>query len=233
MRIVLKLSGEVLKGNKESGLCPETCRALSKAIRSLSSEGVQIGLVIGGGNIYRGEESKEIGMDRVPADYMGMLATLLNGLSLQHFFSEVGLKSHVFSGLDCPKAVETYNASKARLRLEEGHVCIFVGGTGNPFFTTDSAAALRAAEIHADLLLKGTKVDGVYDKDPMLHADAKRYEKISYDRVLEENLRVMDATSFALCRAQKIPMCVFAMDLLLKGGKITLEELKQSGTFID
>jgi uridylate kinase len=231
-RILLKLSGEVLKGSQDQGICPQTCQKLAIAIKSLADSGIQIGIVVGGGNFYRGAAGAASGMPRTPADHIGMIATLMNGIAFKHALEEVDCKAQVLSGLECPKAVEPYNWHKAMEYLASGKIVIFVGGTGSPYFTTDTAAALRASEIGADMLVKATKVDGVYSKDPIQHADAQRYDRISYDKVLEEDLKVMDATAFALCRSSQIPILVFNMDHLMTAKPVTISEIQKSGSLI-
>jgi len=229
-RFLLKLSGEVLRGQEPKGVSPEVCQKLAQSVKALSSSKCQLGIVIGGGNYCRGSELS--GLDRSPADHMGMLATIMNGLYLQHEFEKAGLSTHVLSALDCPKVVESYTWERAVKALEEGQVVIFVGGTGNPYFTTDTAAALRASEIQAGKLLKATKVDGVYSKDPIKHHDAVRYERVSYNQVLEEDLKVMDGTAFALCRSSQIPILVFHMDLLLTGEHVGIKDIEKNGSLV-
>lgn len=215
-RILLKLSGEILLGSQKFGISPDACRDVAGAIAELHKAGLEVGIVIGGGNIFRGINLKNMGMQQTPADQMGMLATLINGMALQQSLESMGCPSKVMSALECPKAVETYNWSKALEYLKAGTVLVFVGGTGNPYFTTDSAAALRASEIHADVLLKATKVDGIYNKDPIKHPDAVKYDSLTYSQFLAEKLEVMDATAIALCRNSRIPIFVFNMSLLPK-----------------
>jgi len=230
-RYLLKLSGEVLKGDQPQGISPEVCQKLSVSIKSLVDEGYHLGLVIGGGNFFRGGE--QTGMDRSPADQIGMLATIMNGIALKHYFEAAGCPTRVLSGLDCPKAVDSFTWRKAMGHLDEGRVVIFVGGTGNPYFTTDTAAALRACEIGATKLLKATKVDGVYSKDPVKYPDAVRYDKITYDQVLEEDLQVMDGSAFALCRSNQVPILVFHMDLLLAGIPVQMKKLEEQGSLVE
>lgn len=213
-RILLKLSGEILLGSQKFGIDQDACNEIASAISDLQKAGQEIGIVIGGGNIFRGINLKNLGMQQTPADHMGMLATLINGIALQQALEANGCPAKVMSALECPKAVETYNWAKAQEYLKSGTVLIFVGGTGNPYFTTDSAAALRASEIHADVLLKATKVDGIYNKDPKKYPDAVKYDKITYSQFLAEKLEVMDATAIVLCRNSQIPIFVFNMNLL-------------------
>ncbi len=230
-RLLLKISGEVLKGESDSPFDPSICRQVATAVRSLVDTGNQVAMVVGGGNFCRGVQADQIGVERISTDYMGMLATMMNGLALKSFFKECGLKVAVLSALDCPKVVESYRYERIDQRLEENDVLLFVGGTGNPFFSTDTAAALRASEIHADFLLKATKVDGVYDKDPMKDPTAKRFDSLSFKQVIEKELKVMDQTAFTLCQESEIPIIVFNMDLLLSG-EGSFEKIKASGTHI-
>lgn len=231
-RILLKLSGETLLGEQQFGINIAATQKLASSIKTIIQEGFQLALVIGGGNIFRGINLKTVGFPRTPADQIGMLATLMNGIAIQQALSSIQCSTKVMSALDCPDAVESYNWSRANEYLYSGHVVIFVGGTGNPYFTTDSAAALRACEIHADILLKATKVNGVYDKDPLKFSDAKRYLSLSYSQYLAENLEVMDAASIALCRSNHLPIFIFNMQLL---GTKPLEKIIQdsvNGTLI-
>lgn len=213
-RVLIKLSGEILQGTQPFGIDMKAVATLASSIGQLSKQGIEVGLVIGGGNIFRGINLADSGMARTPADQMGMLATIMNGIALQQAFHSIGVSSLVMSALDCPKVVEPYQWNKCNEALANGIIVIFVGGTGNPFFTTDTAAALRASEIGADALLKATKVDGVYSKDPIKFSDAEFYRHITYSQVLAEKLQVMDATSIAMCRSNHIPIFVFKMDLL-------------------
>lgn len=216
-RVLLKLSGEILSGQGKFGITGEACQQIGLAIKAMRDAGLEVAIVIGGGNIFRGVNLKQLGMPRTPADQIGMLATLINGIALQQALIGLGCPCAVMSALECPKVAEPYNWSKAIDALSNGSVLIFVGGTGNPYFTTDTAAALRASEIHADVLLKATKVDGIYDKDPLKYPDAKKYETMSYAQVLAEKLEVMDATSIALCMSNKVPVFVFNMHFLMDG----------------
>lgn len=213
-RILLKLSGEMLLDDQAYGINLKACQALAASIKTLHDAKLEIGIVIGGGNIFRGIHFKEMKIARSPADQMGMLATLINGIALQQALENVGCPAKVLTALDCPKVAESYSWHRALDYLSNGNVLIFVGGTGNPYFTTDTAAALRASEIQADVLLKATKVDGIYDKDPLKFKDAKKYNHLSYSQALAEKLEIMDATSIALCRSNKIPILVFHMQLL-------------------
>lgn len=213
-RVLLKLSGESLMRPQSFGVSQQGCQEIAQAIKQMRQSGLDVGIVIGGGNIFRGVDLKAIGMERTPADHIGMLATLINGIALQQALNAIQCEALVMSALECPRVAESYNWRKAMEALNSGKVVIFVGGTGNPYFTTDTAAALRASEIHADLLLKATKVDGIYSKDPLKFPDAIKYNLIPYSQVLAEKLEVMDATSIALCMSNKIPILVFNMQLL-------------------
>ena len=209
-RILLKLSGEALLGNQAYGIDDGILRGLSKEIREISSLGVQVALVVGGGNIFRGiQTSREYGIDRVSADYMGMLATVINSLALQERLERDGVMTRVLSAIEMRSIAEPYIRRRALRHLEKGRVVIFAAGTGNPYFTTDTAAALRAMEINSDAILKATRVDGVYDKDPMLHKKAKMFKELTYIDVLQRNLKVMDATAISLCMDNDLPIVVF------------------------
>ena len=210
-RILLKLSGEALMGEGSYGISREVIETIVAEIAAVAKSGVEIGVVIGGGNIFRGLAPGAAGMDRATADYMGMLATVMNALALQDAMRRAGLASRVQSALNIEQVVEPYIRGKAIRYLEEGKVVIFAAGTGNPFFTTDTAAALRASEIGAEIVLKATKGDGVYTSDPNRDASAKRYDRVSFDEAIQRNLKVMDATALALCRDQKLPVTVFSI----------------------
>ena len=210
-RVVVKLSGEALQGSSGHGVDPTASAYVAGEMKELRLLGVQVSIVIGGGNIIRGLQAHAGGMDRITADYMGMLGTVINGLALRDALEKSGLEGRVMSAIGIGVVVEPFNRRGAVRHLEKGRVVVFVGGTGNPYFSTDSAAALRASEIGADAVLKATKVDGVYSADPMKNPDAVLYEGISYDDALRKNLRVMDATAFALCRENRIPIRVFNM----------------------
>lgn len=210
-RILLKLSGEALMGDQKYGVDPAACRKIATSVQELTQLGIQVGVVIGGGNIFRGEKAVQMGMARTPADHIGMLATLINGISLQQAFESIRCESRIMSAIACDVMAESYSWKNALKYLEKGIVLIFVGGTGNPFFTTDSAAALRALEIQAEVLMKATKVDGIYDKDPLKHPHAIKFDQVSYSEVLAHQLQVMDATAIALCRENGIPIRVFNM----------------------
>ncbi|MDP1880470.1 MAG: UMP kinase [Parachlamydiaceae bacterium] len=232
-RVLLKLSGETLKSNKNFGIDLEASQKVAEYLSRIHKEGIELAVVIGGGNIFRGEQLKQMGIPRTPADQMGMLATILNGLTIQESLKSLGIPVCVMSALECPKVVETYQWNRANEYLKKGNVVIFVGGTGNPFFTTDTAAALRASEIEADLLIKATKVDGIYDKDPLIHHDAKKYDRISYTQVLAEKLQVMDASAIDLCRNNKIPIFVFNMNRLYEESLETLLSDLKHGTIVE
>ncbi len=208
-RILLKVSGELLAGKAGYGLDEETLHGLAGEIADVHRSGVQVGVVLGGGNIFRGLAAASRGMDRVAADTMGMLATVINALALQHAIEKQGLFTRVLSAIDMQKVAEPFIRRRAVRHLEKGRVVIFAAGTGNPYFTTDTAAALRAIEVGADVVLKGTRVDGVYDKDPEQHEDASRYASITYLEVLNQGLRVMDSTAVSLCMDNKLPIVVF------------------------
>mgnify|MGYP001567597665 FL=1 len=210
-RILLKLSGEALMGEDSYGINRPTIDRIVSEIAGVAALGVEIAVVIGGGNIFRGVAPAAAGMDRATADYMGMLATVLNALALQDAMLRVKLVSRVQSALNIEQVVEPYIRGKAMRYLEEGKIVIFAGGTGNPFFTTDTAAALRGMEMNVELVLKATKVDGVYTEDPKTHADAMRYKSITFDEAIIRNLKVMDATALTLCRDQKLPINVFSI----------------------
>jgi uridylate kinase len=231
-RVLLKLSGEVLAGRHKEIIEREACQRVVVAIKGMRHAGIEVAIVIGGGNIFRGSQLKALGIPGSPSDQIGMLATLINGLALQQSLELAGCYARLMSALECPRAAESYNWSRAMEHLSHGHVVIFVGGTGNPYFTTDTAAAMRAAEIEATILLKATKVDGVYDKDPLKHANAQKFEKISYNEFLSRQLGVMDASSIALCQNQKIPIHVFNMQLLWQGNVQQLISKPFPGTLI-
>lgn len=210
-RILLKLSGEALMGEKSSGVDPDVANYIAAEIKSLDDLEVQIGIVIGGGNIFRGVEASAKGMDRTTADNMGMLATIINSLALQGALEARGIPTRVQSSIEMPKIAEPFIHRRAMRHLEKGRIVIFAGGTGNPFFSTDTAACLRAMEIQADLIMKATKVDGVYDADPVKNPNAKMFKTISYIDVLTKNLKVMDSTAITLCRDNSLPIAVFNM----------------------
>ncbi|HEV8519165.1 MAG TPA: UMP kinase [Burkholderiales bacterium] len=210
-RILLKLSGEALMGEDSYGINRPTIERIVSEIAEVAALGVEIAIVIGGGNIFRGVAPAAAGMDRATADYMGMLATVMNALALQDAMRRVSLIARVQSALNIEQVVEPYIRGKAMRYLEEGKIVIFAGGTGNPFFTTDTAAGLRGMEMNVNLVLKATKVDGVYSDDPKIHADAMRYKSITFDEAIIKNLKVMDATALTLCRDQKLSINVFSI----------------------
>jgi uridylate kinase len=210
-RILLKLSGEALMGDDAYGINRETIKRIVGEIGAVAVMGVEIAVVIGGGNIFRGVAGTSTGMDRATADYMGMLATVMNAMALADVMRQSGLDSRVQSALNVEQVVEPYIRGKAIRYLEEGKILVFAAGTGNPFFTTDTAAALRGSEIGAEIVLKATKVDGVYSADPVKDPSATRYNRISFDEAISRNLKVMDATALALCRDQKLPIVVFSI----------------------
>jgi uridylate kinase len=208
-RVLLKLSGEALMGTDAYGINRDVIERVAQELKRALATGVQMGVVVGGGNIFRGVAPAAQGMDRASADYIGMLATVINSLALQDALERADVPVRVQTALRIDQVVEPYVRRRAIHHLERGRIVIFAAGTGNPFFTTDTAASLRGAEIGADIVLKATKVDGVYDRDPVRFTDAKRYEVVSYNEALERRLGVMDATAIALCRDQKLPVCVF------------------------
>ena len=209
-RILLKISGEVLAGEKKSGYDFDIVNNICKAVKTVHDMGVEVGIVVGGGNFWRGRSSGE--MDRLRADHMGMLATVMNSICLEDCLEQLGVEAVAFSSVAMEQLAETYVGSLANETLREGKVALFGGGTGNPFFTTDSAAALRAAEVKADILFKATNVDGVYDKDPNKYSDAVKFDELSQSDILEKNLKVMDSTAAALCKDNGIPVLVFNLD---------------------
>jgi uridylate kinase len=225
-RILLKLSGEVLMGDQAYGIDPETVARVAEEVKAAQNTGLQLCLVIGGGNIFRGMSGAAKGMDRAQADYMGMLATVMNALAMQNALEQLGVPTRVQSAIEMDKVCEPVIRRRAERHLEKGRIVIFAAGVGAPFFTTDSGAALRAAEMQCDALFKGTSVDGVYDADPKKVPAAKRYETLSYDRVLADNLKVMDASAVSLCRDNNIPIVVFS---IREQGNI-LKVLDGSGT---
>jgi uridylate kinase len=210
-RVLLKLSGEVLMGDQAFGLDPAVVAELAREVKAAKDSGLEICLVIGGGNIFRGMAGAAAGMDRAQADYMGMLATVMNALAMQNALEQIGVQTRVQSAVQMDQVCEPVIRRRAERHLEKGRIVIFAAGVGAPYFTTDSGAALRAAEMKCDALLKGTSVDGVYDADPKKNPDAKRFETVSYDRVLADNLKVMDASAVALCRDNAIPIVVFSI----------------------
>ena len=210
-RVLLKLSGEVLMGDQQFGIDPAFVMELAREVKAAKETGLEICLVIGGGNIFRGMAGAAQGMDRAQADYMGMLATVMNALAMQSALEQLGVQTRVQSALQMDQVCEPVIRRRAERHLEKGRIVIFAAGVGAPYFTTDSGAALRAAEMNCDALLKGTSVDGVYDSDPKKNADAKRYDTVTYGKVLADNLKVMDASAVALCRDNNIPIVVFSI----------------------
>jgi len=208
-RILLKLSGEALMGKKEFGIDHEMLLHYAEEIKSIQRMGVEVAVVIGGGNIYRGVSNEESVIERVQGDYMGMLATVINGMALQSCLESVGVYTRLVSAIEMKEVAEPYIRRRSIRHLEKGRVVIFSAGTGNPYFTTDSAAALRAIEIDADVILKGTKVDGVYTEDPEFNPKAEMYDRITFDEVIDKNLRIMDKTAFTLCQENNLPIIVF------------------------
>lgn len=227
-RVLLKLSGEALMGQYDYGIDPEIIAQIGKEIAHVSELGVQVAIVIGGGNIFRGAGLAQAGMDRVTADQMGMLATVINSLALQDALEKLGLFCRVMSAVKINQVCEDYIRRRAVRHLEKGRIVVFAAGTGNPYFTTDSAASLRASEINADIMLKATKVDGVYDDDPHKNPNAKRYDKLDYDDAIQQKLAVMDATALVLCRDNKIPLRVF--NLFVEGDLTKIIQGENIGT---
>ena len=230
-RVLLKLSGEALMGDRDYGLDPDTVSRVAEEIKSVIDMGVEVSAVIGGGNIFRGVSGAAQGMDRATADYMGMLATVINALAMQNALERVGVQTRVLSAIPMSAVCEPYIRRRAMRHMEKGRVVIFAAGTGNPFFTTDSAAALRASEMQCNALLKATKVDGVYSADPAKDKDAKRYDRLSYLDVLSQDLQVMDTSAISLARQSKIPILVFSIfthgmfaDVMKGEGKFTIIE---------
>jgi uridylate kinase len=211
-RVLLKISGEALMGDQGYGLHPPTVLRIANEVKSVHDLGVEICMVIGGGNIFRGLQGSAQGMERTTADYMGMLATVMNALAMQSALEDLGIHTRVISAIRMDEVAEPYIRRRAVRHLEKKRVCIFAAGTGNPYFTTDTAATLRASEMSCQAIFKGTKVDGVYDKDPAKHDDAVRYDRITYDDVLAQHLAVMDASAIALARDNRLPIIVFSLD---------------------
>jgi uridylate kinase len=229
-RILLKLSGEALMGADAYGINRQTIEAIVQEIAAVARLGVEMGVVIGGGNIFRGVAPGAAGMDRATADYMGMLATVMNALALQDAMRRAGLDCRVQSALNIEQVVEPYIRGKAIRYLEEGRIVVFAAGTGNPFFTTDTAAALRASEVGAEIVLKATKVDGVYTADPKKDRAATRYQRLSFDEAIQRNLKVMDATALTLCRDQNLPVTVFS--IFKKGALLRVVAGQDEGTLV-
>lgn len=229
-RIMLKLSGEVLMGERDYGVEPAFVESIAAEIKEVHELGVEISIVIGGGNIFRGIEGSARGMDRVSADYAGMLATVINALTLQDALEKQDVKTRVISAIEMKELAEPYIRRRAVRHLEKGRVVIFAAGTGNPYFTTDTAASLRAMEMHADVIMKGTKVDGVYDKDPVKDSSAKRFDRLTYIEVLNKELGVMDATAISLCKDNNMPIIVF--DVKGRGNIVKIINGEDVGTVV-
>jgi uridylate kinase len=229
-RILLKLSGEALMGNKAFGIDPERINQYAEEVKAIHAHGVQVAIVIGGGNIFRGLQAADSGIERAQGDYMGMLATVINGMALQSALENVGLFTRLMSAIHMEEVAEPYIRRRAIRHLEKNRVVIFGAGTGNPYFTTDTAAALRAVEIEADVILKGTRVDGVYTADPEKDASAQRYETVTFREALGKGLRVMDMTAFALCEENRLPIVVF--DMNKRGNLSRLLEGHDVGTLV-
>lgn len=229
-RIVLKLSGEALLGRQDYGIDPDVLSRMANEVRDVAALGVQVAVVLGGGNIFRGQGLARAGMDRVTGDHMGMLATLINSLAFQDALERVDVMVRVMSGLQINEVCEDYIRRRAVRHLEKGRITIFGAGMGNPFFTTDTAASLRAIEIGADILVKATRVDGVYDSDPEKNPDAKRYKKLSFDKVIDDRLNVMDTTAVVMCRDNNLPIRVFDLDA--QGNLMRLIKGEDIGTLV-
>ncbi|MCC2679463.1 MAG: hypothetical protein K0R29_2039 [Pseudobdellovibrio sp.] len=229
-RILLKLSGEALAGSQGTGINTTVIQQIAQDVKLAHDTGVEIGIVIGGGNIFRGIAASAQGMDRASSDYMGMLATCINSLALQDALEKAGVATRVQSAIEMAQIAEPYIRRRAVRHLEKGRIVIFGAGTGNPYFTTDTAASLRAMEINAEVLMKATKVDGIYDKDPAKHSDAKRYDKISYIDVLKQGLQVMDSTAISLCMDNKLPIMTF--DLAKPGNILKAVQGERIGTLV-
>jgi uridylate kinase len=229
-RILVKLSGEALMGESDYGIDPLFLKRLAVEVAAVREYGVEVALVIGGGNLFRGAGLARAGMDRVTGDQMGMLATVMNSLALQDALEQIGVFARVLSAIRINEVCEDYIRRRAVRHLEKGRICIFAAGTGNPFFTTDTAASLRAIEIEADLLLKATKVDGIYDSDPVVNPGARRFDRLSYDQVLDGRLNVMDATAIVLCRDHQLPLRVF--NLNEPGALVRVARGEEVGTLV-
>ena len=223
-RILLKLSGEALMGEKQFGIDNKRLMQYAKDIQEISEMNVEIGIVIGGGNIFRGVQAEKGGMDRTQGDYMGMLATMINSMALQSALESIGLITRLQSAIDMKQIAEPYIKRKAVRHLEKGRIVIFGAGTGNPFFTTDSAASLRAVEIESDVILKGTRVDGVYDSDPEKNSNALKFDTLTFDQAYDKQLKIMDMTAFTLCKENEIPVVVFDMNCSGNLKKVILGE---------
>ena len=229
-RVLLKLSGEALMGNQQYGIDPERLNDYAEEIAAAVKAGAQIAIVIGGGNIFRGLQGASKGMDRIQGDYMGMLATVINSMAIQSTLQSKGVKAALLSGLYIDRIADSMSSSKAIKLLEDGYVVVIGGGTGNPFFTTDTGSALRAVEIKADIILKGTRVDGIYTADPEKDPTATKYESITYDEAYNKNLKVMDLTAFTMCKENNMPMLVF--DMNTKGNLTKVLNGEKIGTIV-
>ena len=229
-RVLLKLSGEALMGDLGYGIDPTIVQAVAQEVSEVVASGVQVAIVVGGGNIFRGVKASAKGMDRATADYMGMIATVMNAMALQDALEQKGVQTRVQTAIAMQEVAEPYIRRRAIRHLEKGRVVVFGAGSGNPFFTTDTAAALRAAEIDANVIFKATKVDGIYDSDPHLNPDAKRFESLTFTHVLNQDLRVMDTTAIAMCRENNIPIIVF--NLLERGNIQRVVAGEKVGTYV-
>ncbi len=230
-RILLKLSGEALMGNQQFGIDPKRLEQYTNEIKATKNLGIEIAIVVGGGNIFRGVQAEESGIDRVQGDYMGMLATVVNGMALQSALEKAGLFTRLMSGINMEQVCEPFIKRRAVRHLEKGRIVIFGAGTGNPYFTTDSAASLRAIEINADVVLKGTRVDGVYSADPEKDPQATRYSSLTFQEAYEKGLNIMDMTAFTLCQENKLPIIVF--DMNKNGNLLDIAQGKRAGTLIN
>jgi uridylate kinase len=229
-RVLLKLSGESLMGDNSFGLNPAVLHQYAQDIKSVTDLGVQVALVIGGGNIYRGMNEKETGIERAQGDYMGMLATVINGVALQSMLEKIGVQTRLQTAIKMDQVAEPFIRRKAIRHLEKGRVVIFGAGTGNPYFTTDTAGSLRAVEMNADAILKGTRVDGIYDSDPEKNPQAVKYEQLTFQEAISKNLKVMDMTAFTLCQENKMPIIVF--DMNRAGNLLQIIQGKNIGTIV-
>ena len=229
-RILVKLSGEILAGKKGYGIDPEITQDLALKLNEVADKGIQVGIVIGGGNIFRGISADSKGLDRVPGDYIGMMATIMNSVALQSALERLGCVTRVMSALSITQLAEPYIRRRGIRHLEKGRIVIFAGGTGNPYFSTDTAAALRAIEINADIIIKGTKVDGVYSADPEIDPDATKYDTLTFKEVIEKELRVMDLTAVTLCKENNLPIIVF--DIKSKNGLVDIVNSVPIGTTV-
>ena len=229
-RILLKISGEVLAGERTFGIDPNLTQVIAARIKKIHTQNKEIGIVIGGGNIFRGMAVSEQGMDRVAADYLGMMATIMNSVALQSELEKIGCDTRVMSALSVTQLAEPYIRRRATRHLEKKRIVIFAGGTGNPYFTTDTAAVLRGVEINADVIIKGTKVDGIYSSDPMKNSDAIKYDELTFDDVIHKNLKIMDMTAFTLCKENNIPIVV--LDINDKNSLYNLMKFNNVGTLV-